>query len=230
MPLSITHRDVAEIIAALYGNIAGVTSPTWLYLSNPDANVYMGIVRRPGCLIVGSRGSFNIADWLRDLFARAIIPKGRPELGAVHEGMYDGTPEAHDIFESALMPEDHVIFCGHSLGAARAGFGAGHAIANGLDPRRIFTLCWGEPRWCTDATRKLLAGVPGYSYRNAGPDGHDHVTDVPTFEFQQHAELSDIDGGSRGLEIDLFRRHHFDLYLRATPPVPVVFGDGVSLG
>lgn len=52
----LTHRDLAEVVAGQYGNIPGVTPPTWLYLSNPDANVFLGMVRIDGCLIVASRG------------------------------------------------------------------------------------------------------------------------------------------------------------------------------
>lgn len=56
------------------------------------------------------------------------------------------------------------------------------------------------------------------------------MTDVPGFEFRQHAELSDIDGGSSGLEVDPFRHHHFALYLPVTPPTPVFLPAGVAAG
>lgn len=218
-----THRDVAGIVAALYGNIPGVAAPSWLYRSNVDANVYLGIVRLGRILVAAARGSFNLPDWLRDLWAWPKEPKGRPELGLIHAGMYGGTPEAWDIVAHYLETDDLLLIGGHSLGASRAGYLAGHALANGIDRRRIQTLCWGEPKWCTSVTRTFMAGIDGVSYVNAGADGHDQVTDEPKLEFAQRTALTSIDGGARGPEIDPFRRHHFDLYLPVTPATPIVF-------
>lgn len=224
----ITHRDVAALVAALYGNIPGVVAPAWLYRSNPDANVYMGIIRIQRVLHVITRGSDDLSDWLRDLWVAPITPTGRPEFGAVHAGMYGGTPEAADIVACYTDPDDEgIVFGGHSLGASRAGYIAASLLALGLKFPMI-TLCWGEPRWCGPTMQVYTASIPGTSYRNAGADGHDAVTDQPPFEYLHRTlTITDIDGGGRGIDIDPFRRHHFDLYLAATPGTPVVFSGGV---
>jgi Lipase (class 3) len=220
--MSLTHRDLAAYVAALYD--APAATP-WLYLSNPDANVYIGIMRANGYLVVTLRGSFNLGDWLADLRARPIArPAGRPELADVHAGFYDGTQEAWDIIASRIAPDDKLVFCGHSLGAARAVLLAGTARAHGLKPH--FIACWGEPPPLMPAGNAWVTGIPGVSYRNALGAGLldiDQVTAATQLAgYRPRIPVTDLRAPPpQRRPLDPFDLHHFALYLGATPATEI---------
>jgi len=222
-----THRDAAALVAALYAvseretgrpqSCPGAPEIAWLYRSNLDANVYLGIVRVGRFLFVVPRGSFDFQDWVHDLMARPVKPIGRPTFGLVHGGMYDGTVEAIDIVQLFLRPGDLVVFVGHSLGAAHAGLLAAHMIALGGKPHLI--ICWGEPLWGFDTMTKLLKDVPGASYVNVVHDIADGVTKLPPpVGYQHRLPLTPVDSADIDLlDVDPFERHHFFRYWKATP-------------
>ena len=215
-----THRDIANLVGALYGDSLAVH---WVYRSDPDASVVMGIVRFNGFWVVACRGTYVFQDWLHDLNARPMVPTSHPAFGQVHRGFYLGTPEAWDIIRSILIGRDlaRIIFAGHSLGAARANLLAAHAVAVGLSP--VMTLCWGEPRSGFPQLATFLKGVPGRSYVNVVNGIADGVTQLPPpVGYVHRVTLTTINsGGIDPLNVDPFARHHFDLYLAATPAVDI---------
>lgn len=214
--MGLTHRDLAAYVEALY---SVPDSVPWLYRSNPDANVYMGLIRQDGALIVVTRGSFDLEDWFHDFMARPINPAGRPEIKKVHQGFYGGTPEAWDII-SDYVADDDLIFAGHSLGAARGVVLAAHAVANGHRPR--FVCCWGEPAPMFPEGNVYLAGVPGASYRNVTPGSSDPVTkSTLPFGYAPRLALTDCRVTPDSHGFDLFALHHFALYQGATPATEI---------
>jgi hypothetical protein len=216
--MSLTHRDLAGLVSSLYGD--GPAQP-WLYRSNPDANVYMGIVRRGDHLIVVTRGSFDFEDWLHDFRVKKTVPGGRPELGAVHDGFYGGTPEAWDIVDWYFEPDTKLVFCGHSLGAARAVLLAGHAVANKRPP--AYVRCWGEPACGTETLAALLAGIPAQSDANFVGGEFDPVTQSTlAFGFKHCWPMTDVSAPPANPKWwDPFDLHHFALYASVTPATEI---------
>lgn len=221
--MSLTHRDLAALVGALYDAPASVP---WLYLSNPDAGVYIGMVLMDDFMVVALRGSFNLGDWLHDLQARPIAkPAGRPELIQVHAGFYGGTQEAWDIIDTHIGPDEKLIFCGHSLGAARAVLLAATAQAHGIQPH--FVCCWGEPPPLMPAGNPYVAHIPGVSYRNKVGDNVlfdvDKVTmSTPLAGYQPRIPLTDLAAPpARRNLLDPFDLHHFALYQGATPATEI---------
>jgi hypothetical protein len=215
--MSLTHRDLADLVAALYD---APDSVPWLYRSNLDANVYMGIIRQGGAFIVATRGSFDFEDWLHDLRAKPTKPVGRPELQKVHAGFYGGTPEAWDII-AEHMDDEPVVFCGHSLGAARAVILAGHMLAVGFQP--TFVCRWGEPAALFPEGNEFIKDVPGVSYCNGVGPFVDAVTQSTLpFGYRHSVSLTNVSASPGKVSmLDPFALHHFALYQSVTPTMEI---------
>lgn len=211
--MSVTHRDLAALVAALYDAPGSVQ---WLYRSNPDANVMFGVVRSGPFLIAVYRGSFTGMDWLRDILVRSIEPVGAPFFHGVHSGFYSGTVEARDILASFITPADKVILIGHSLGAARAELAAEHLVAGGIFPHQV--VVWGQP-----APFKPQMGAPRYpliSYRNVFGGDEDEVTYSTDIVGYRH-RAPFIDVSAPPIDPLPLKLHHFPLYQSVTPATEV---------
>lgn len=225
----ITHRDIAGLVAAVYGE-ASAPSVDWLFRSTGNASCYIAVVRIEPFLIVISRGSFNFKDWLHDAQALSALPVRYPVLGHVHVGFYKGCEDAWATIEPMVRPDDRVVFAGHSLGAAHVSILAGLMLSSpemlDMGQRPRFTLCWGEPKPAFQSLADLLRDVPGVSYRNGNGIHHDAVTYVPLSIFPElyvhrlnmTAVSSPPPPGNilddLGPDLAL---HHFTLYRPATP-------------
>jgi hypothetical protein len=221
--MSLTHRDLAILVSSLYGK-PGSTPTPWLYRSNLDANVHMGIVRRGGYLNVITRGSFDEQDWWHNFDVRKFVPLGCPQFKRVHEGMYSGTAEAADIVEWYTEPDDKLNLAGHSLGGDRATQLAGHMVIKGHTPNFICT--WGEPAGAVDpdGLPLLIAGIPCARYRSTFHGRVDRVTtSTLAFGFMQCSQMIDLAVTPADPEPwDPFELHHFDpFYLPATPETEI---------
>ena len=217
--MSLTQRDLALLSSSLYGN-PGSNPVSWLYKSNPDANVVMGIVRRDKYLIVTCRGSFDLEDWVHDILARPIDPEGRPEIKSVHQGFYGGTPEAWDIVDFHYTPSDLLIFSGHSLGAARSIILAAHAVAHGITPH--FICLWGEPAPFRHEGNAIVSLIPAVSYRNKVDGVPDPVTKSTTMVGYEHPyPITDVHAIPKSDRLDPLALHHFELYQSVTPEIEI---------
>lgn len=220
--MTVTYKNLARLTSSLYGN-PGAIKTDWLYRSNLDANVHMGIVRLDKFLIVVCRGSFTGEDWLHDLRFKAIVPKGNPKFGRVHEGFYYGTSEAWDIIKCYIndykIVHDKLVFSGHSLGAARATILAQHAVQAGFKPHAL--VCWGEPASFYSEGVSLISDISGISYQNVV----DHIPDPVTiitlpFGYLNRKPLARISVRPKETKfIDPLRLHHFEYYEQATPDI-----------
>lgn len=225
-----THRDIAELVAALYGE-PGSPEVQWLDRSLKDAPVCWAAIRLGRLLVTCFRGSVTFKDWVHDLQAVSQTPLEHPLWGRVHPGFYLGTPEAWSLIKTLMGPGDLLVLAGHSLGAAHADMVAGHALAEGVKPHYLLT--WGEPKPGQARFAQILAGVPGIGYcnENAVGRGHDLVTDLP-FSFPpelytRRAPLKRLHilAVPENITTDLggaFAWHHFFLYRDATPPTEIV--------
>lgn len=227
--MSLTHADVAGLVAAVYGE-AGAPAVNWLYRSTGDASCYIAVVRIPPFLIVVARGSFNFKDWLHDAQAVSATPVLHSTLGHVHAGFYKGCEDAWAVIEPLVQPTDLVVFAGHSLGAAHVSILAALMLASpvmaAMGQRPRFTLCWGEPKPGFAALADFLRDVPGISYRNGNGIHHDAVTYVPLAiwpELYVHRlNVTPVSSppppgnilDDLGPDLAL---HHFTLYRPATP-------------
>jgi len=219
--MSLTHRDLAGYVQALY---VAPDSVPWFYRSNPDANVVMGIMRLGHYLIVACRGSYTGTDWLHDVLVRDIDPAGRPAIKRVHSGFYSGTPEAWDLVEMIYNDGDKVIFVGHSLGGARVEILAEHMLAVlGIAPHLVVT--WGEPAPFKPST--LVAPTyPFKRYRNVVGDGEDDI-DAVTWStdlagYRRRVPFTDVSAAPpQRNRLDPFELHHFTLYQSVTPATEI---------
>ena len=94
------------------------------------AGVYWGIrFERPQTFVV-FRGSDDILDWIRDL--TGFDPDrifNHDQFGQMWAGFLEGMEETWVAIKPLIAHADEVIFCGHSLGAARADIAAGYALS-----------------------------------------------------------------------------------------------------
>lgn len=223
-----THRDAANLTAALYVNsgsssaYAYVPSVEWLYMSPVGADCFFAVIRVGDLLFVVFRGSFEFKDWVHDILAWATMTALHPKWGPVHPGFYAGTDESWSIVKKFIKTTDRVIFVGHSLGAAHAVIGAANMVEDlGIFPS---TIVWGEPKTGFAQFNSFLEKVPGISYRNGDDRHHDLVTEVPlSFPPMLYAHrfpLTSVSARpSSDIEADIgfFAWHHFSLYASVTP-------------
>jgi hypothetical protein len=227
--VTLTHRDVADMVASVYGEV-GAPAVDWIYQSGTDAKCHISIARLPPFLVVISRGSFNFRDWLHDAQALAVVPERFPVLGKVHRGFLKGCDDAWATIEPFVQPADQVVFAGHSLGAAHVSILAALMLSSPrmleMGQRPHFTICWGEPKPGFSQLADVLKHVPGVSYRNGNGIHHDAVTYVPLTIWPAlyvHRLLPiDVSAPPAPGEIldDLgpdIALHHFTLYRPATP-------------
>jgi pimeloyl-ACP methyl ester carboxylesterase len=219
----ITHKDLAIITNGLYVTDLSIN---YIYKSNLDANVYMGMIIKDDVLIVSCRGSFDEEDWLHDLRFHKFVPPGNNYLGEVHDGMYLGTPEALDIIKFIVNINGikKIIFCGHSLGGARASLLAAQWTFAEITEQVAALVTWGEPASMLTKGNSYISDIPGANYRNKDKYGIDTVTEsTKLFGFVPRKQFDDISNPplKRNL-LDLFDLHHFELYMNATPATEIV--------
>jgi len=233
MPL--THRALALLVAALYGE-AGAPPVTWLYRAPDDAPVMFAVVRIGRYLIVVTRGSRTFMDWVHDAIALARSPLDHPEFGLVHVGFYDGITVAWEILAPMIGPDDVVIFLGHSLGSPHAEFLAAHMLTQ---MKRVpFVGRWAPPKPGFQKFADILAPAPGFAYDNYDVIGFDPVVELAwttrDFPYVHTSPLTQVTRApSQNILLDLgpqFAWHHFENYLAATPETPVVFLGSVAGG
>lgn len=224
----ITHRDLADLAAALYGYL---TAPAvvWLYRSPDGAPCCIGVIRVGRLLIVVARGSVTETDWVHDAMVRASSPSSHPLWGGIHSGFLEGVDEAWATIQTLLQPGDLLVIAGHSLGAAHAVLIAAEAVQAGVPP--VLTVCWGEPSSGFQKLADYLVRVPGVSYQN-GDKPHadiDPVTIVPFYlpplmpytHRLTRTPVTALPTGGLMSELGLFAWHHFPLYWSVTPPTPI---------
>jgi Lipase (class 3) len=227
--MTLTHRDLAGLVAALYGE-AGAPAVTWAHLEPDDAPVMFAVARIEPFLIVVCRGSFTFMDWVHDAVILSQKPMDHPDFGPVHAGFYDGVVAAWSAIAPMIAPGDAVVFAGHSLGAAHAEFLAAHML---LEMKRApYVRTWGAPRPGFQAFADIAAAIPGASDSNFGALGYDPVPDLPwTTKLLPYVPARPAaqvtQPPSANVVLDLgpsFGWHHFGNYLLATPPgaVPVL--------
>lgn len=168
------------------------------------------------------RGSVTVADWIHDGQAVSTVVPHYEALGPVHAGFAIGMPQMWGELADMLRQTHPVWIGGHSLGAARACILAGMMLAEGIEPDACVR--FGEPRPGFAPLAALLNRADMYqaSYRNAGPWGHDYVTDVPfalgAFPYTHPIPLTDVDAPPTGelmQRFGLFAGHHASLYASA---------------
>lgn len=225
-------------------NIAALCADIYNYADRPHAvwdhfeadavhGICWALKRCAGYDVVVFRGSETLQDWRRDF--RAIAVESR--IGTVHAGFYAGMEHAWtDIRPLIRQP---VYVSGHSLGAARASIMTAIMIVDGMPPARRVVL--GEPRPGFANLGKIVASVPGASYRNAKPAGfpfeHDLITDVPfdvdliNYDYAHPTKPVDVfepPNATFRERWGLFAWHHVELYTAALdrmfsgrPSVPI---------
>ncbi len=170
-------------------------------------------------VVVVLRGSVTMLDWLRDLTAIAD-PFHHDELGPVHPGFLSGMCTLERELGTMVAKTESLTIAGHSLGAGRAAILTGLLVADGWTPQA--RVVFGEPKPGFAQLARIIACVPGRSYRNGDGTHHDPVTDVPLSfppeEFVHPTPIipimarpatSDFSG------LGLFAWHHMPLYLKA---------------
>ena len=220
----ITDFDVGRLIAAQY---AGDRSKFYTFV-DPAHDDFAGIAwaaaKVEGVWVICFEGSHDPPDWAHDFDPARISVQG---LGTLRAGFFANMVDTYQaIFRACKGPK---IFCGHSLGAARADIATGLACAS-LDPPLAY-IRWGEPAPCHGPELgTLLKDVQGRSYFNTDPSGYmteqDLVCDVPPalFGWRHPQQLIRVNGGvdpERSVW-DLLAYHHFPRYLAVTPATVIL--------
>ena len=136
-----------------------------------DDGVCWAIKKLPGFDLVIFRGSVTALDWMRDLRALAT----RTRVGHVHIGFWAGMEHVWGDLRPLLTQP--AIVAGHSLGAARAAVLTALMVTDAAPP--VARVVFGEPKPGMLDLARLVAAVPGRSYRNGDELHHDLITDVP---------------------------------------------------
>ena len=139
------------------------------------------------------------------------------------DGQGNATPHAgmeHMWADLKSMLSQPAIVTGHSLGAARAAVLSALMMVDGVPP--VARVVFGEPKPGLLDFAKLIAGIPGRSYRNGDDTHHDLITDVPfSFPPMQYVHPTPIipvccrPGDSEFADLGVFAWHHVQLYLAA---------------
>jgi hypothetical protein len=133
-------------------------------------DIHVTHIQVDGVDIIVFRGSVDAQDWWLDLDA---VPHKHPRLGWCHAGFLKYMDL---VFENIMaVVGRNVIFCGHSLGAARASIMTGLFLDHGSQVMARVT--FGEPRPAFDRLAEIIAksGCVSRSYRN----GLDPVPEFP---------------------------------------------------
>lgn len=203
--------DLVNLAAAIYDSTS-----KWDYYDNgDDDNVCVALKKFTGYDVVVFRGSIVVHDWLDDFYA---IP-APTRIGMLHSGFYENMEKIWSELKPLLTHP--VLVTGHSLGAARASILCGLMKVDGPAPVR--RAVFGEPRPGMADFAKIIAEIPGASYRNTSKRFHDVVTDLPLkllppFNFIHPTDLVDVScppTGSIFNKVGLFAYHHIELYQTA---------------
>jgi Lipase (class 3) len=183
----ITVLQSVDLLLALYAGGDAWKTFDFVEPGSGDHDVCWALKRTAGVSVVCLRGSATFKDWFRDF--DAAIPWPHKGLGPVHPGFMLGMTEAYAEIQKHIAGP--VVITGHSLGAARAAILAGLFILDGNKPLAKFV--YGEPKPGFKQLASVCSEIPmSLSYRNATPNGHDLVTDVPlTFPPEEYVH-SDV--------------------------------------
>jgi hypothetical protein len=188
------------------------------YDAGMDDGICWAVKRLAGFDIVVLRGSVTIQDWLRDIQALAMPSR----IGHVHSGFYTGME--HMWVDLKRMLSQPAIVTGHSLGAARAAVLTALMTVDGAAP--VARIVFGEPKPGLLDFAKLIAGIPGRSYRNGDDTHHDLITDVPfSFPPMQYVHPTPIipvccrPDDCEFADLGVFAWHHVQLYQAALAAV-----------
>jgi hypothetical protein len=217
-----TDADIAALCAGIYANAGAPPVDFDHFEQGGDHGVCWALKRLPACDVIVFRGSITFQDWIRD-FRAAPIPT---RIGHVHAGFHAGME--HVWKEARPLIKQPVIVAGHSLGAGRAAIFTGLMVRDGIPP--IARVVFGEPKPGFVDLAKLIAAVPGRSYRNGDNSHHDLVCDVPfSFPPVQYVHPPPVikvcAPPKDGLfdQFGVFAWHHIELYQTAVTPslVPI---------
>lgn len=210
--------ELVDLCVALYAGNSGFDHAD----QGAGDGVAWGLKHLPGADAVILRGSVTVADWIHDVQAEPIVIPHYEALGEVHAGFANGMVQMWGELSGMLRQGYPVWIGGHSLGAARACILAGMMVTQGRDPAACVR--FGEPRpgYSQLAARLYRAGIYQVSYCNAGPWGHDYVTDVPFalpgLPYTHPVALTGINAPPTGdlmQKFGLFAGHHCPLYASA---------------
>ena len=212
-----TDAAIVALCAEIYQSSA-IAGAFDYYDAGMDDGICWAVKRLVGFDIVVLRGSVTIKDWLRDIQALAMPSR----IGHVHSGFYAGM----EYMWADLKPmlSQPAIVTGHSLGAARAAVLSALMMVDGVPP--VARVVFGEPKPGLLDFAKLIAGIPGRSYRNGDDTHHDLITDVPfSFPPQQYVHPTPIipvccqPTGDLFSTMGVFAYHHIQLYQAALAAV-----------
>lgn len=157
-----------------------------------DAQAYMwepnSVSNKDDICYVAFRGTSSCSDVLTDLDVRMYHVKG---LGSgdvlVHQGFYNQYCAIKNKLWKALLGKTHIVFCGHSLGAALATIAATeYAIENPSAAVECYTI--GSPRVGNRAFRDLFKSHVSSSFRVYNEN--DPVSMVPLSGRYEHVGLA----------------------------------------
>jgi len=153
-----TDFHIAKVIANCYG------APNF-----SKYGVESRIESRGFYQIVGTRGTTNVRDWIRNLF---MIPVPVAGLGWVHAGFYIPARLSFKALAKRLNKSQPVYFGGHSKGGPESLLYAHFAKSDGFKVARAITL--GAPQFISKSGAKQLR-FQIRQYKNGG----DPVTGMP---------------------------------------------------
>jgi hypothetical protein len=160
-----TPLQSAKNCAAIY---SPVTPGVFDSVQSFDA-VTVGISKAGDTTCISFAGSESCLDWLRDFQVSAFH---HPQLGAIHEGFWQGMGPAFKSLYPLL--KGRLSISGHSLGTAHASILAGLCVANGIHVDQLHLFAPPKPGF--NKLSLILAQVREVlAYQN----GRDPVPEVP---------------------------------------------------
>lgn len=216
----IADADIAVLCAGIYApdRPGGIV---WDHYDSGAASdgVCWGLKHIGTDTVLVLRGSVTTQDWLRDLYAVAN-PFHHDDIGPVHPGFLSGMRTVERELGNLISKSQSLYIAGHSLGAARAAILTALLVFDGWEPTA--RVVFGEPKPAFMPLAKMIAHIPGRSYRNGDSVHHDLVTDSPfSFPPEQYVHPTPIIPVCARPDGDLFQRngifawHHMGLYQTA---------------
>lgn len=220
-----TDVDLVELCQATYAPPG--SSVAWDHFE-PGAGstgVCWGLKYFRDADVVAFRGTADLPEWFDD-FDFVAAPTKHPQLNDVHAGFLIGMDDAWARIRSLRRPWADLVFTGHSLGADRADVACGLAILDGDIPAA--RVVFGEPYPGFASFCSLLAPIRRQaSYCNGDGLGHDMVTEVPfpirpVWPYARPTPLTSVSASPTDpADLDAFRYHHIQLYVRAVQAGPM---------